>query len=87
MTPEQEYDLFTELLWRELHPEQGRSAADCRAHNPEVGGSNPPPASNLITLEPDDAENWQCPKCQALTSTMLTRCYTCDTPRPARNSK
>lgn len=41
---------------------------------------------NLITLQPDDAENWECPKCHALTSTMLTRCYTCDTPRPARNS-
>ena len=26
--------------------QQGRSAADCRAHNPEVVGSNPTPASS-----------------------------------------
>lgn len=40
----------------------------------------------LITLQPDESENWKCLRCKALTSTMLTRCYQCDTPRPDRNS-
>lgn len=37
----------------------------------------------LVTLRPDEAENWECPRCNSLTSTMLTRCYVCATPRGA----
>jgi hypothetical protein len=37
----------------------------------------------LITLKPDESINWECDRCKSLTSTMLTRCYVCGTPRPA----
>lgn len=44
-----------------------------------LGSSDQP----LVTLQPDESLNWECGRCKALTSTMLTRCYVCDTPRGA----
>lgn len=34
-----------------------------------------------VTCQPDESLNWECDSCKALTSTMLTKCYVCGTPR------
>ena len=39
-----------------VRPSRGRAVVARRAHNPEVGGSNPSPATNETKLEA--ARNW-----------------------------
>lgn len=47
----------------------------------------PPSPRPLITLEPDEFLNWECERCKSLTSTMLTRCFCCGTPRLPDNGE